>query len=149
MLCSEECRDMAHSVWFSEPFSPSGLSSDILYHTVLLYKIIAIYSSYMYTHTHTHTHILLLLFSHPGMSDSLWPHGLQHARPPCPSPPGLYLTLKNFFLSVPFSSRWSHRWAWSFSSCGEQGILYSWPVRASHCAGFSCFRAQVLGHRLQ
>ena len=25
------------------------------------------------------------------MSDSLWPHELQHARPPCPSPtPGLY-----------------------------------------------------------
>ena len=24
-------------------------------------------------------------------SDSLWPHGLQHARPPCPSPtPGVY-----------------------------------------------------------
>ena len=27
-----------------------------------------------------------LLFSHSVMSDSLWPHGLQHARPPCPSP---------------------------------------------------------------
>ena len=25
------------------------------------------------------------------MSDSLWPHGLQHARPPCPSPtPGVH-----------------------------------------------------------
>ena len=24
--------------------------------------------------------------SHSVMSDSLWPHGLQHARPPCPSP---------------------------------------------------------------
>ena len=29
---------------------------------------------------------LLLLFSRPVMSDSLWPHGLQHARPPCLSP---------------------------------------------------------------
>ena len=27
----------------------------------------------------------LLLFSCSGMSDSLWPHGLQHARLPCPS----------------------------------------------------------------
>ena len=27
-----------------------------------------------------------LLFSHPVVSDSLRPHGLQHARPPCPSP---------------------------------------------------------------
>ena len=25
-------------------------------------------------------------FSHSVMSDTLWPHGLQHARPPCPSP---------------------------------------------------------------
>ena len=25
-------------------------------------------------------------FSHSVMSDSLWPHGLQHARLPCPSP---------------------------------------------------------------
>ena len=25
-------------------------------------------------------------FSHSVMSDSLWPHGLQHTRPPCPSP---------------------------------------------------------------
>ena len=27
----------------------------------------------------------LSLFSHYVTSDSLWPHGLQHARPPCPS----------------------------------------------------------------
>ena len=27
-----------------------------------------------------------LSFSHWVMSDSLWPHGLQHTRPPCPSP---------------------------------------------------------------
>ena len=33
----------------------------------------------------------LLLFSCQGMSDSLWPHGLQHARPPCPTPsPRMY-----------------------------------------------------------
>ena len=36
------------------------------------------------------------------MSDSLWPHGLQHNRPPCPSPtPGAYSK------SCP-SSRWCH-----------------------------------------
>ena len=29
--------------------------------------------------------LLLLLFSHSVVSDSLWPHGLQHARPPCSS----------------------------------------------------------------
>ena len=36
------------------------------------------------------------------MSDSLWPHGLQHTRPPCPSPtPGVSSN------SCP-SSRWCH-----------------------------------------
>ena len=38
-------------------------------------------------------YILLLLFSRPAVSDSLWPHGLQHARPLCPSPsPGVCLS---------------------------------------------------------
>ena len=35
---------------------------------------------------------MLLLFRHPVVSSSLWPHGLQHARPPCASPsPGVCL----------------------------------------------------------
>ena len=34
--------------------------------------------------------VLVLLLSHSVVSDSLWPHGLQHARLPCPSPsPGV------------------------------------------------------------
>ena len=38
-------------------------------------------------------YVLFLLFSHPVTSDSLWPHGLQHTRPPCPSPsPGVCLS---------------------------------------------------------
>ena len=41
-------------------------------------------------------------FSHSVMSDSLWPHELQHARPPCPSStPGAHTN------SCP-SSRWCH-----------------------------------------
>ena len=41
-------------------------------------------------------------FSHSGVCDSLWPHGLQHARLPCPSPtPGAYSN------SCP-SSQWCH-----------------------------------------
>ena len=55
------------------------------------------------------------------MSDSLQPHGLQHARPPCPSPtPGVYSN------SSPLS-RWRHPTILSFdipfSSC-----LQSFPV---------------------
>ena len=41
-------------------------------------------------------------FSCSVMSNSLWPHGLQHTRPPCPSPtPGVYSN------SCP-SSWWCH-----------------------------------------
>ena len=41
-------------------------------------------------------------FSHLAVSYPLWPHGLQHARPSCPSPtPGVYSN------SCP-SSRWCH-----------------------------------------
>ena len=44
----------------------------------------------------------MMLFSHSVMSDSLWPHGLQHARPPYPSPtPGVHSD------SHP-SSQWCH-----------------------------------------
>ena len=41
-------------------------------------------------------------FSHSVMSDSLWPHGLQHARLPCPS-----LTPRAYSNSCP-SSQWCH-----------------------------------------
>ena len=58
------------------------------------------------------------------MSDSLWPHGLQHFRPPCPSPiPRVYSN------SCPLS-RWCHPTISSsvtpFTSC-----LQSFPVSGS------------------
>ena len=67
---------------------------------------------HMHARTHTHAHTLhlfhlaipesLLLFNCLVLSDSLWPHGLQHARLPCPSPsPGACSN------SCP-SSRWCH-----------------------------------------
>ena len=60
-------------------------------------------------------------FSCSVLSDSLWPHGPQHARPPCPSPaPRVYST------SSPLS-RWCHSTISSsvipFSSC-----LQSFPT---------------------
>ena len=56
-------------------------------------------------------------FSHSVVSDSLWPHELQHARPPCPSPtPGVHWD------SCP-SSQWCHPAISSsvipFSSCPQ------------------------------
>ena len=64
---------------------------------------------------HNCTHLSSVQFSHSVMSDSLRPHGLQHARPPCPLPiPGVYSN------SCP-SSWWCHRIISSsvitFSSC--------------------------------
>ena len=65
--------------------------------------------------------ILLILssvqFSHSVLSDSLQPHGLQHARPPCPLPtPEIYLN------SCPLS-QWRHPTISSsvipFSSCSQ------------------------------
>ena len=58
------------------------------------------------------------------MSSSLWPHGLQHARPPCPSPtPGVYP-------NSPPLSQWCHPTISSsvipFSSC-----LQSFPASGS------------------
>ena len=41
-------------------------------------------------------------FSHSVVSDCLWPHGLQHARPPCPWP-----TPRVYSNSCPLS-RWCH-----------------------------------------
>ena len=42
--------------------------------------------------------LTLLLFSHAAVSNSLWSHGLQDARPPCPSP-----SLKFMFIASEFA----------------------------------------------
>ena len=49
------------------------------------------------------------------MSNSLWPHGLQHTRPPCPSPtPGVYSN------SCPLS-QWCH----------PTNLILCWPLLLS------------------
>ena len=66
-------------------------------------------------------------FSHSVMSDSVWPHGLQHVRPPCPSPTQLNSWI--YINSYPLS-RWCHPTISSsvvpFSSC-----LQSFPASGS------------------
>ena len=58
------------------------------------------------------------------MSKSLWPHGLQHARPPCPLPtPGVYSNL------CPLS-RWCHLTI-SFSVIPFSSCLQSFPASGS------------------
>ena len=71
-------------------------------------------------------------FSHSVVSDSLWPHELQHARPPCPSP-----TPRVYSNSCPLS-QWCHPTISSsivpFSSCPQ-----SFPASGSFpmCQFFS------------
>ena len=63
-------------------------------------------------------------FSHSVVSDSLWPHGLQHARLPCPSP------IPRACSNACPSSQWCHPTISSsvipFSSC-----LQSFPASGS------------------
>ena len=66
---------------------------------------------------------LLLLFSGSVLSNSLWPHGLQHARPPCPSP-----TPRACSSSYP-SSLWCHPTI--LSSVIPFSHLQSFPVSGS------------------
>ena len=67
-------------------------------------------------------------FSRSVLSNSLQPHGLQHARPPCPSPtPGVYPN------SCPLS-RWSHP-AISFSVIPFSRHLQSFPASGSFQMG--------------
>ena len=84
---------------------------------------------------------LLLLFSHSVMSDFLWPHGLQHARLPCPSPtPGACSD------SCPLR-QWCHPTISSsvgpFSSCPQSFLASgSFPVSWLFASGQS-IRASV------
>ena len=79
-----------------------------------------------------HIHISSVQFSHSVVSDSLWPHELQHTRPPCPSPtPGVHSN------SHP-SSQWCHPAISSSvvpsSSCpnpSQHQSLFQW-VNSSH-----------------
>ena len=82
---------------------------------------------------------ILLQFRCSVVSDSLWLHGLQHPRPPCPSPtPGVYSN------SCPLS-RWRHPTISSsvipFSSC-----LQSFPASGSfHMSQFIPSGSQSIG----
>ena len=85
-------------------------------------------------------------FSHSVVSDSLWPHELQHARPPCPSPsPGVHSD------SCP-SSPWCHPAISSsvvpFSSCPQSlpasesfpmSQLFAWGGQSTGVSALASF----------
>ena len=82
-------------------------------------------------------------FSHSVVSDSLWPHGQQHARPPCPSPtPGIYSN------SCPLI-RWCHPTI-SSSVVPFSSHLQSFPASGSfQMSQFFASVAKVLEFQLQ
>ena len=74
-------------------------------------------------------------FSHSVMSDSLWPHGLQHARPPCPSPSPALITISHLSSPWVYSnscplSQWCHPTI-SFSVIPFSFCPQSFPVSGS------------------
>ena len=71
-------------------------------------------------------------FSCSAVSDSLWPHESQHARPPCPSP-----TPRVYPNSCP-SSRWCHPATSSSAIPFAQYVqLFATPWTAAHQASLS------------
>ena len=91
-------------------------------------------------------HLSSVQFSRSVVSDSLWPHELQHARPPCPSPtPGVHSD------SHP-SSPWCHPAISSsvvpFSSCPQSlpasesfpmSQLFTWGGQSSGVSALASF----------
>ena len=89
---------------------------------------------------------LSVQFSRSVMSDSLWPHESQHARPPCPSPaPGVHSNSRP-------SSRWCHpaisSSAIPFSSCPQSlpasgsfpmSQLFAWGGQSAGVSALASF----------
>ena len=104
-----------------------------------------------------HTRSWLLLFSHSVVSDCLRPHGLQHARLPCPSlSPGVYTNSRplswwchptisssvvsffsrlqsfpasgSFLMSQALSIRWPKYWSFSISPSNDYSELISFRM---------------------
>ena len=111
--------------------------------------------------------MLLLLFSHSVVSRSLWPHGLQHTRFPCPSPspracsnscplskwchPTIlspvipfssclqFFPASGFFLTNQLHVRWPKYWSLSFSisPSNEYSGLISFKIDCLDLKGLS------------
>ena len=102
--CQSPLQQLKHWSLYSEPKNKSIIMSTITMHTWFINIIIFLINfifSFQFT-ANLSRRYSAVQFSRSFMSDSLWPHGLQHARPPCPSPtPGVHSN------SCPLS-RWCH-----------------------------------------
>ena len=82
-------------------------------------------------------------FSHSVVSDSLQPHGLQHARPPCPSP-----TRRVYTNSYPLSW-WCRQLSHPLSSPSPPVSMLSWHQGLSQWVSSSHQVAKVFEFQLQ
>ena len=100
-------------------------------------------------------YLFLLLFRHSVVSDSLWPHGLQHARLPCPSLssgvcsnscplsqwsnhlifchpllllPSVFPSISVFSNESALRIRWPKYWSFSISPSNEYSGLISFRI---------------------
>ena len=97
----------------------------------LLVCTIIILVFYIYIYNMYDMIISSVQFSCSLMSDSLWPHGLQHARPPCPSPtPGVYWNLCPWVSEIQPSHLLSSPSPPTFNLSQHHG-LFKW-VSSSH-----------------
>ena len=59
--------------------------------------------------------------------------------------PGRIFNLHLSFRDLPISGGTGFCWCmWAFSSCSVWGLLSSYSAQASHCSGFSCWKAWAL-----
>ena len=76
--------------WLHEAFHDASRWNITYY--LKLFALSALIILYSLLHTlRFYIYLYSVQFSCSVMSDSLWPHGLQHARLPCPSPIQFYL----------------------------------------------------------
>ena len=59
------------------------------------------------------------------------------------------MSLLIYFIYLVLAALGVRFYTWAFSSRGERGLFSSCDVWASHCSGFSCYRAQAVRHGVQ
>ena len=105
--------------------SASFKVAQLMSHFAILLKLPS-FKSYFPRHG---THLVSLQFSCSVMSGSLQPHGLQHARLPCPSPTNLILCCPLFLLPSIFPS---------IRIFSNESVLHiKWPKYWSSISAFS------------
>ena len=115
LTCIQIAQEAGQVVWYSQLFK--DFPQFVVIHTVKGFGIVQQIDVSLELSCFFNDPISSVQFSHSVMSNSLWPHESQHARPPCPSPtPGVHSNLRP-------SSRWCHPAISSsvvpFSSCPQ------------------------------